>query len=256
MSNVENIKVLADIAHQSGNYEQSYAYYSRILEEEIENALAWLRKGVAAANLTRSDKDMISEAKVLIQKSTTIGIEDSERQDAGTRLRSAYESIMKKLDDELLHKIKDYQKVGMPSGGSALIHMAGQSLNKIVSARGQAEARFKSLELLEIMCAVTNEAPSYEYSIRAIDALKAHSKAAGNYLTEGTTNTYGAQVSKLHNDMLTQLSRLPGEDKAGHGNASPGTASPSAKSTSWGLRIFQIIFWLVVLTVIISKCAR
>jgi hypothetical protein len=256
MSNIENIKVLADIAHQSGNYEQSYGYYSRVLEEEIEDALAWLRKGVAAANLTLSDKETITEAKVLTQRSIALGVADNERKDAAARLRSAYESIVKKLDNELGNKIKDYQKVGMPAGGSAVIHMAGQALNKVTSARGQAAARFKSLELLEIMCGLDGDASSYEYSIRAIEALNAHSKAAGNYLSEGSTNTYGAQVTKLHADMRARLSHLGGEYKPEPRDSVAGTESASGKSMSWGVRTFHIVFWLVILSLLLSTCSK
>lgn len=262
MSNIENIKVLADVAHQSGNYDQSYGYYSRILEEEIDNGLAWFRKGLAAAHLTTGDKEMISEAKTLIQKSLKIGIDYQERQDAGPRLRSAYESITKKLNDELLGKVKDYQKVGMPSGGSALLHMAGQSLNKILSAGAQAEARFKSLDLLEIMCDLENNESSYEYSIRVIDALKAQSKADGNYLTKGSTSIYGARVDRLQDDMQRRLSNLRGGATSfvGSSNVSPGgvtAASPAAKKSGGGASsIFGIIFWLVVILVIVSKCTK
>ena len=262
MSNIENIKVLADVAHKSGNYDQSYDYYSRILEEDIDNGLAWLRKGLAAAHLTTSDKEMISEAKTLIEKSLKIGIDYQERQDAATRLRSAYESITKKLDNELLGKVMDHQKVGMPRGGSALLHMAGQSLNKILSAKAQAEARSKSLDLLEVMCDLQNNESSYEYSIGAIDTLNAQSKATGNYLTEGPTSIYGTRVDRLHGYMERCLSNLRGgaSSSIGSSNASPesGTAAnPAAKKSGGGAgRIVAIIFWLIVISVIVSKCTK
>lgn len=257
MSNIENIKVLADVAHQSGNYDQSYSYYSRILEEEIDNGLAWLRKGIAAANLTTSDRDMITEAKTLIERSLKIGVADDERQNAAARLRSAYESITRKLDNELLDKVKDYQKVGMPSGGSALMHMAGQSLNKILSTGGQAAMRSKSLDLLEIMCDLENNSSSYEYSIRAIDALKAHSKGGGNYLSQGATGIYGSRVDRLLDQMQRQLWKDPAHaprlttlsDSAG--NAANLSAKKSGRSV---IVFFGVVFWLFIWSVIINKC--
>lgn len=254
MSNIENIKILADVAHQSGNYEQSYGYYSRILEEEIDNDLAWLRKGIAAANLTTSNKEMITEAKTLIERSLKIGIADHERQDGAYRLRSAYESLTKKLNDELLSEVKDYQKVGMPAGGSALIHMAGQSANQLLVAGGQAAVRCKSLDLLEIMCELENNSSTYEYAVRAIEALKAHSKAAGNYLTQGATNIYGPRVDRLLDQMQTQLWKDPAHaprlttlpDSVGN------VANPTTKKSGVYLSdIFPYIFVLGILLIVI-----
>lgn len=259
MNNIENIKILADVAHQSGNYEQSYSYYSRILEEEIDTGLAWLRKGIAAANLTTSDKETITEAKTLIEHSLKIGIADQERQNAAARLRSAYESITKKLNDELLGKVKDYQKVGMPSGGSALLHMAGQSANQILSAGGQAAVRSKSLDLLEIMCDLEKNSSNYEYSSRAIDALKAHSKAAGNYLTQGATSIYGPRVDRLLDQMKMQLWKDPAH--APRLTTLPGgavnTAIPNGKKS--GVRssnFLRYIFWFVCILIIIGAVTK
>ena len=56
-------KNTGDVAHNSRNYEQSYCYYSQILEEQIANGNAWLRKRVAAASLMASDRDTVIKKK-------------------------------------------------------------------------------------------------------------------------------------------------------------------------------------------------
>lgn len=183
MSNIENIKVLAAVAHESENYEQSYSYYSKILEEKIENPEAWIRKGVAAANLTDSSGGRIKEARALIQRGAALtAATDDDRRATASALKVAYETLVGKLDDELLGKIKDYQKVGMPAGGSALIHMAGQAVNKVMTAKAQAQARYGAVDLVVLMCEVEPVRGNFAYAIGAVDRLLLHSKNNGNYL--------------------------------------------------------------------------
>ena len=39
---------LADVAYEAKNYEQAYQYYSRLLEADPTNELAWAAKGLSA----------------------------------------------------------------------------------------------------------------------------------------------------------------------------------------------------------------
>lgn len=47
-SNLQNLFRLADAASEAGNYDESYNYYTQILEEDGNNSKAWFGKGVAA----------------------------------------------------------------------------------------------------------------------------------------------------------------------------------------------------------------
>jgi len=93
-------KNTGDVAHNSRNYEQSYCYYSQILEEQIANGNAWLRKRVAAASLMASERDTVIK-KNLIEKAVALGVTDQDRLDAASGLSVAYASITRGLNDEL-----------------------------------------------------------------------------------------------------------------------------------------------------------
>jgi len=51
-TNTSNLKELANSSMKSGNYEESYNYFTKILEYEIKNHEAWFGKGVSASRLS------------------------------------------------------------------------------------------------------------------------------------------------------------------------------------------------------------
>jgi hypothetical protein len=191
VSDLNNIKVLATVAHESGAHEDSYKYNSKVLEIDIRDATAWVNKGIAAAFLTDTSGTKISEAKVLILKGIELGIDDSYKNKIITKLKEAYNNFVNQLNDELLGKVKDYQKVAMPSGGSAILHGFNQSVNKLLTAQSQASARVKGLELVVLMCEVKPEPDIFGLANLAFANLKMHSKTHGDYLTK-------------NNDLLTK----------------------------------------------------
>lgn len=181
MSNLENIKVLASVAHESGSYTDSYKYHSQILENDINNAAAWINKGIAAAHLTNLDGGQINEAIQLIKKGCDLDKESFSEATAQACI-TAYALFISRLDDELLEKIKDHQKIAMPQNGSTLIHMMGQSVNKIVSAKNQAQIRMKALELLQVANDLSTSTATHISISNLIESLIKHSKSNGNYL--------------------------------------------------------------------------
>lgn len=182
MSEIDNLKVLASIAHESGAYEDSYKYNSKILENEINDATAWINKGVAAAFLTDTNGSKITEATVLIKKGIELGVDDTIKNNVIKKLKEAYNNYINQLNDELLGKVKDYQKVGMPAGGSAILHGLNQAVNKIQTAQAQAPARIKGLELVMLMCEVKPERDIYGLANLAFANAQLHSKQNGDYL--------------------------------------------------------------------------
>lgn len=182
MSNIENIKILGDAAHESANYEQSYKYHSQILEEEIQNGTAWLKKGVSAAFLTETSGSQITEAKVLIHKAISLGVADELRATEAKTLKHAYIAFAQRLNNELTEKFKDYQKVSSPQGGSSLLHIAGQATNKMILMQSQSSAKMKAIQLLELICYLTPTKENYLYAVEAIDDLQTQSNKNGDYL--------------------------------------------------------------------------
>lgn len=208
MSNIQNIKALAEVAHSSGNYEQSYSYFSRVLEDDIENPSAWISKGVATAHLTGLGGERLAEARALITRGVSLEANEQVRRAACVALRSAYEGLLQRLDDELLARVTDYQKVSMPAGGSALVHMAGQAVNKNLAAMKQAQVRFRAVDLLVLACEILPIKQNYAYALRALDSATKHSRGHGDYHTNAASENYAGRLATITREMHNSLSEL------------------------------------------------
>ncbi len=210
MSDIENIKVLASIAHESGAYDDSYKYNSKILENEINNAIAWVNKGIAAAFLTDASGSKITEATVLIKKGIELGVDNKCKNNIITKIKEAYNIYVNQLNDDLLGKVKDFQKVGMPSGGSSILHGLNQAVNKIQTAQAQAAARIKGLEIVMLMCFVKPERDIFGLVNLALGNAQQHSKLNGDYLGKNPAlqekfNEYVRYVAKEAKDKCPDI---------------------------------------------------
>lgn len=182
MSELENVRMLAQVAFESNAHEDTYKYSSRILELDINDAAAWTYKGIAAAYLTDTTGSKIPEAFALIKKGMQIGIDEIASKKIVSELKKAYSNYVERLNDEILGQVKDHQKVAMPAGGSPVIHGFGQALNKILVAQKQGPARVKGLELIQFICEVSPTQDNYAYALLMLDGALIHSNKNGKYL--------------------------------------------------------------------------
>jgi stress response protein SCP2 len=184
MSNIDNLKILASTALESGSHEDLYKYGSAILELNAGDGDAWIYKAAGAALNTDDIEKRIKEAKVLITKAISLGTNKSTASLAAQSLFSAYKIQMSDLDDVLLGKVKDYQKVAMPKGGSALVHGFAQTLNKVLSAKAQAPARAACAELLVLACDLNPTKENFVQALELVDTLEAHAKKNSDYFAK------------------------------------------------------------------------
>ena len=64
MENAANLNTLADVAYEAKNYEQAYQYYSRLLEADPTNELAWAAKGLSAGWISTPSSQKLDELVV------------------------------------------------------------------------------------------------------------------------------------------------------------------------------------------------
>ena len=209
MLNTENIKELADVAYESESWQQAYDYYSKLLENDLSVPAYWLRKGICAAGLNGSDGNRVTEIRALVSRATSRSVDDVEKSKGGKLLRVAYENTSRKLDELLLTSIKDYQKVAMPQGGSALLHMAGQSINKSQVIASQAALRLRALELLEIECTLSPSTQNYAHAINRMELLFSHSKKNGDYLKDGKLGEHVEKILRFHTVAQSAVKAAP-----------------------------------------------
>lgn len=135
-------------------------------------------------------------------KGIELGCDEKIRQSSAAILHVAYKNYSSQLDEELQRKIIDHQKIAMPQGGSALLHMAAQSLNKVVAAKNQTNARVNGLELILALCAIEPTEEVYQKSLIEINRLLQHSKSNGNYLDNDDNEYNLAKVTKIRDGIV------------------------------------------------------
>lgn len=242
---MENFKSLAEFAYQNGNYQEAYQYSSKSIEIEINDPHLWLIKGISYSMLENESSNKSKEIRNLIEKSIELGIKKESLLLEIEKLRKAYEFKIKHLDEELLDKVRDYQKVSMPKDGSTLVHMLGQTINKNIVAAKQGTARYNALDLLLFMCEINPSVGNCSYTLTAITRAKKHSKENGEYLkSEGQENylyLIGLIEEKINN--FNPIKSASQQE----------TGENSKESSSFPYA--PIIFWSIVLIAIIVKCS-
>lgn len=212
MTNINNIIELAKISHEAESYQDSYKYCSIILENDINNSMAWVNKGIAAAFLTDSSGSKIFEAITLVKKGIELDKKQSiDRDELAIRLKKSYNKYVNYLNDIILGKIQDFAKISKPEGGSALIHRLGQAMNQLKVAQSQASARLLGLELIYLMCYVNPKESTYKEANIAFTNAKNHSKENGNYFEKD--EELNAKFQKMLDRINEEaINRFPGVD--------------------------------------------
>ena len=247
---MENFKSLAEFAYKNENYQETYQYSTKAIEIEINDSDLWLMKGISCSMLARDGNSKSKAIRSLIKKSIELGIEENKLQEEIIKLRQAYELQIKYLEEMLLDGVRDYQKVSMPKNGSALIHMAGQTINKHLIAAKQAPTRYDALDLLLLMCEIYPTESNCNYTLTSIERIKKHSKENGAYLKiEGKENYL--YLIGLIEDKIFKLNKPNIKNDVKIYTEESRQESKKPSKTPY----VPIIFWSIFLLFIITKCS-
>src|SRR5688572_19318368 len=110
LGNVKNWLKIAGTAAQSGNYEEAYAFYTRILEVEGDNTEAWLGRAEAAGSMSTVQNSRLLEMITGIEKALD-SVTPEKRNDVEVRssriicsiIPSYYNSMRAQITPHLLH---------------------------------------------------------------------------------------------------------------------------------------------------------
>jgi hypothetical protein len=235
--NIENIKILAEVAHKSKNFEQSYDLNTKLLEEDIGNSKAWIYKGIAAGWLSSPASSRVTECIECIKQGIKNNDEKELKDSISDQLIDIYENFIKNSNKELVEKATDFNKVTMPEGGSRLLHMATQTIQRNNSAKEQLQAKIDALDLLKLCINLNPSESNYSAAINAVNGLINHSEKNGNYLKEYNKINYENIIS-LKNDLLQSHAKLFSESNhQNQGNKSASTG-PDAN-------VISVVFCLI-----------
>ena len=73
-----NLMMLADISFEGKNYADSYAKYSQIIENDINNLDAWIGKALSAGFLSTAEKETLSEVSTILNHISKQNLSDQQ----------------------------------------------------------------------------------------------------------------------------------------------------------------------------------
>lgn len=196
MIQINTLEVLAEAAFQSKNYSQAYNYYTQILEQNPDSSEAWLKKGLSSGFMSSSDGIRIDECIYLVKLAISKSIDQSSRVFAADKLIDIYEHTIRVLNKLLINAVQNHQNIPMIGGGSTLLHMVGQSMIQISSAKSQSEIKVRALDLVVLSVELDASEGNYSALINAIRTLLTHASNNGNYLA--SADSTGLLLSKVN----------------------------------------------------------
>jgi len=157
--NSENYLNLAKTAYTSKNYDEAYSYYTKILEEDVENYQAWLGKGESAGWLSKLNNCRLGELNTCIQKAIDYAPQDKVEEIKKKSANSAYQITLGYYKLANSHYYKFYQ---VDEAKSQFINQIIQCLNCLYYTEVFLDDTFESLILckkgiLELQIAIAKD---------------------------------------------------------------------------------------------------
>jgi len=208
---MEKIKKLAEVALESENFELAYKYYSKLLEEDIENPDYWLKKALCAAHLTKMDKMLAKE--VIVSLKTYFQFEQPNEEDLKKIVDEFTSIIFEKvlegktfITDEINQKFNALQ---IPAGTLyAVNQMRKASIQREVGSKYK-NILFEYFKVLDFVLRKKSTLIGCEKAYRAVNSTNYMSKNTGDffYSLEGTESE-SILLRELFSFSKNELDRL------------------------------------------------
>lgn len=178
----ENLSELADTAYRSGNYNQAYSYYSRILEADSTDTTAWLRKGICAGWLSEPDNLRFEEMRVCIEKAKEKG-EGINKEELSEQIMELSEDFLADLYGKIDDTIQESEKESVATGELRPVKQFGTQVDIFGEAGDRISQWMAAFEQVKFACNIAPDTERYRKAIREIDAFEKHSSDNMDYLT-------------------------------------------------------------------------
>ncbi len=185
MENAANLSTLADTAYEAKNYEQAYQYYSRLLEADPSDELAWAVKGLSAGWTSTPDNQKLDELIVNVRQAFKNGLSASQKEWVVDEALAAARNYVKKAETSFDEGVREFDKKEIAPGVLLAVHKTGRLSYQLDHGNKQAPGWLRAIEVMEFACESAPASKRYRQTIAEIDKLLAHSKRNVNYLEAG-----------------------------------------------------------------------
>lgn len=183
MDNLENLIVLAETSALANNYEQSYLYYSKLLEINSSEYSFWLGKGIAAGWCSTFDNFKLEELTICINQALKNDLNNKINK---INLANQIFEICEKLTVKLITSFgkevnNEFDKKPMATGELYAVHQIGRISIELKNGNLFRPLFIKIIETMEFACELNTIAENYLRIIKVIDKIITHSNYNQNY---------------------------------------------------------------------------
>jgi hypothetical protein len=212
----ENTQILADSAFEAENYELAYSYYNRLLEDDLENAENWLKKGYCAAHLSKLDKMLDKEVLMSIKTATNLSkYEDQEL----TKIANEIATIVKEKISESVKFIqaeidREFNAIHIASGTLLAVHNLRKVSIQMKVWGNYSEKLFQYFKVMDFVVRMKPNAITCEKGYRSVDYTTYVAKNSGDifYKLDGNSSE-SMLLRELFQFSKSELDRLlPGNE--------------------------------------------
>lgn len=197
MDKIINLEVIAQEAYKSENFEQSYKYFSELLEYEIENSDYWLGKGISVLYLSHLENMRVKEGINCIKKSDNLKSLGNKEQLSiqlleitEIKLKQSLSYIDKCINDE-------FNALHIPSGTLHSVHnMRKENITYEICAKYR-ESITEYFDLAVYACNINNTKNNNIKVLNLLNFMFDESKKRKNFF--GATNELSDLNSKINN---------------------------------------------------------
>ncbi|MCP4970060.1 MAG: tetratricopeptide repeat protein [Arcobacter sp.] len=177
MDNIKNIKVLAETALESNNYEEAYNYFTKLLENDPSNYSFWYGKGISAGNCSTVENPKFDELIVCLKHALK---NDTQNElDKLSLVKTIHNICIVKLEKTLSTIDKkvtnEFDQKQMGTGELHTVHQTKKLAIQLRIGNKYSPLLIKIIDTMEFGCEINSSSDSYIKIIDGIDKIFQHS---------------------------------------------------------------------------------
>jgi hypothetical protein len=183
----QNLKMLANMAFEGKNYDDSYQKFSQIVENDINDVEGWIGKGLSAGFLSTSEKSRLEETTTILNYISKLNISDSDKIKIANNLISISRDYISSLIKSTKEKIAIEKNKPMATGELYAVRSIGDTAD-----------RYKANNLIcnEAISAIIFAQKAFDYSER-IDVKKDFLNLIDKFLSEVNNEIHKDFIDKI-----------------------------------------------------------
>lgn len=183
----QNLKMLANMAFEGKNYDDSYQKYSQIIENDINDVEGWIGKGLSAGFLSTSEKSRLEETATILNHISKLNISDSDKIKIANNLISISRDYISSLIKSTKEKIAIEKNKPMATGELYAVRSIGDTAD-----------RYKANNSIcnEAISAISFAQKAFDYS-KEIEVKKDYINLIDKFLTEVN--------NEIHKDFMDKI---------------------------------------------------